>query len=300
MITYLLLAITIGAGVLSIFLLRKACRKPLRDGILTALLSFSLCLFIYLYGTWVFLSIYAKYVFGGLYLLLALYFLWTRKPVARATNPLYKVLLIVFFGTCCVLYFTGTTGVPEKVELDFPLKKGRYFVIQGGKGLPTNLFHYSLRGAIYAMDIVKLNDFGNRANNVFSRNLEDYVIFGDTIYSPCSGTVVRAYSSNPDNIPPNMDRGPKNTNMVVIETNTYTVFMGHMKQNSVMVKEGDVVTVGQPLGRVGNSGFSSEPHLHIQVHKKENGKAWYRSTPLYILFNGKGYLLNEVIKKKNL
>lgn len=300
MITYLLLAITIGLGVLSMFLLRKACRKPLRDGILTALLSLSLGIFIYLYGTWVFLSIYAKYVFGVLYLLLGLYFLWKRKPVARPTNALYKIVLIIFFGTCCILYFTGTTGVPEKVELDFPLKKGRYFVIQGGKGLPTNLFHFSLRGAIYAMDIVKLNDFGNRANTVFSSNLEDYEIFGDTIYSPCKGRVVRAYGGNPDNIPPNMARGPRNTNAVVIETDNYTVFMGHLKMNSVMVKEGDVVTTGQPLGRVGNSGFSSEPHLHIQVHKNEKGKAWYMSTPLYILFNGNGYLLNEVIKKKHL
>lgn len=300
MITYLLLAITIGLGVLSITLLRKASRKPQRDGILTALLSISLGLFIYLYGTWVFLSIYAKYVFGISYLLLGLYFRWKRETALRATNALYKVVLILFFGTCCILYFTGTTGVPERVDLDFPLKKGRYFVIQGGKGLPTNLFHFSLRGAIYAMDIVRLNDFGNRANTVFSRNLEDYAIFGDTIYSPCNGRVVRAHGSNPDNIPPNMDRGPKNTNMVVIETDTYTVFMGHMKMNSVMVKEGDRVTTGQPIGRVGNSGFSSEPHLHIQVHKREDGHPWYRSTPLYIRFNGNSYLLNEVIKKKNL
>jgi len=248
----------------------------------------------------VFLTIYAKYVFGGLYVLLALYCLLRRKVTVKKGWWGPKLFFTVLLALGCVLYFTGTTGKPGTVELDFPLKKGRYFVLQGGKGLPTNLFHFSLRGAIYAMDIVKLDDLGRRGNQIFSRRLEDYAIFGDTVYSPCNGVVTRAYGGNPDNIPPNMERGPKNTNLVLIETPDYYVFMGHLKNGSVLVKEGDTVRTGYPLARVGNSGFSTEPHLHIQVHAKEEGKAWYASTPLYIHFNGKGYLLNEMIKKKNL
>jgi murein DD-endopeptidase MepM/ murein hydrolase activator NlpD len=34
---------------------------------------------------------------------------------------------------------------------------------------------------------------------------------------------------------------------------------------------GDVVTVGQPLGKVGNSGNSTEPHLHIHAVKQGTG-----------------------------
>lgn len=300
MITYLLLLLTIGVGSWSIYLFFRASRKPLRGAVLTAALSVSMALFIYLYGTWVFLSIYAKYVFGILYLAFALLFLWRREITAKKGGIAVKLFFTLLLALACVLYFTGTTGTPGTVELDFPLKKGRYFVLQGGKGLPTNLFHFSLRGAVYAMDIVKLDDMGRRANTIFSRRLEDYAIFGDTVYSPCNGIVTRAYGDNPDNIPPNMDRGPKNTNLVLIETPDYYVFMGHLKQGSVFVKEGDTVKTGYPLGRVGNSGFSTEPHLHIQVHAKEKGKAWYASTPLYIHFNGKGYLLNEMIKKKDL
>lgn len=300
MVTYLLLAFTIGLAALSIFLMYRASRKPLADLVFTAVLAGFLALFIYLYGMWVFLSIYLKYVFGVLFLLCAGWFFIRRKQTLRARPIWLKFFFTILLGIAIVLYFTGTTGKPQTVELDFPLKKGRYFVLQGGKGLPTNLFHFSLRGAIYAMDIVKLNKYGNRANTVFSRNLEDYAIFGDTIYSPCAGKVVRAYGGNPDNIPPNMERGPKNTNMVVIEGEHYTVFMGHLKKGSVMVQEGDVVKMGQPLGCVGNSGFSSEPHLHIQVHEIEKGRPWYASTPLYIRFNGRSYLLNEMIKEKNL
>lgn len=299
MITYLLLALTVGLAVLSIILFYRATRQPLKDAVFTAALSVSLGLFIYLFGTWVFLSIYGKFAFGITYLLLAGIFLWKRQVKLRTGAVWYKAILTILLGAACILYFTGTTGTPRTVELDFPLKKGRYFVLQGGKGLPTNIFHFSLRGAIYAMDIVKLNKNGTRGNYIFSKNLEDYAIYGDTVYSPCHGKVIRAYGGNPDNIPPNMQRGPKNTNMVLIETDSFYVFMAHLKKDGVFVQEGDMVVTGQPLAMVGNSGFSTEPHLHIQVHTKEQ-RAWYASTPLYIHFNGKGYLLNEVIREKNL
>jgi hypothetical protein len=288
MITYSLLAFTAGLAILSIFLFYRATRQPLKDAVFTAALSVSMALFIYLFGTWVFLSIYCKFAFGITYLVLALLFLWKRELKLRSGAVWYKAVFAILLSTASILYFTGTTGTPQTVELDFPLKKGRYFVLQGGKGLPTNIFHFSLRGAIYAMDIIKLNKNGTRGNHIFSKNLEDYAIYGDTIYSPCS-----------DNIPPNMQRGPKNTNMVLIETDSFYVFMGHLKHEGVFVEEGDTVVTGQPLGRVGNSGFSTEPHLHIQVHAREQ-RAWYMSTPLYIHFNGKGYLLNEVIREKNL
>ncbi|WP_158538644.1 M23 family metallopeptidase [Chitinophaga skermanii] len=260
--------------------------------------------FIYLYGTWVYLSIYAKYVFGIVYVLQAGLALWRMKkePPRLPTNIFVvfaRLFLTAIFVVLIVLYFTGTTGKPDTVELRFPFKPGNYFVLQGGKGLPTNLFHFSLRGAIYAMDIVKLDNDGRRANKIFSKKLDDYIIFNDTIYSPCEGVITRAVSENPDNIPPNMNRGPKNTNMVVIETTTYNVFMGHIRQDCVFVKEGDHVKEGDPIGCVGNSGFSTEPHLHIQVHQKEGGQPWYRGKPLYIHFDGKGYLLNEVIHRKN-
>ncbi|UYQ94229.1 M23 family metallopeptidase [Chitinophaga horti] len=304
MINYLLLSITIILALYSLLLAYTASRKPLPDAGFQAALSLALALFIYLYGTWVYLSIYARYAFGILYIMLAAYALLRRRrdqPSGKRLALWRRISLSFFTITMLiltVLYFTGTTGKPDTVNLGFPFKTGRYFVLQGGKGLPSNFFHFSIRGAIYAMDIVQLNKYGGRANSVFSRNLEDYAIFGDTVFSPCSGRVVRAETDNPDNIPPNMQRGPKNTNMVVIETEEYTVFLAHLKRGSVKVKEGDMIQKGQPLGAVGNSGFSAEPHLHIQVHAKEGDKPWYQSKPLYILFNGRGYLFNEVINAR--
>jgi hypothetical protein len=301
MFIYGLLLLTFALALFSLILLFSASNIVLRHSWSRILLALALGVFIYLYGTWVYLTIHAKYVFGVCLLICIVISFFRKKREGRnprawksAINLFFTALLVVL----SVLYFTGTTGKARTIELSFPLKTGRYFVLQGGKGLPTNLFHYSLRGAVYAMDIVKLKPDGSRADKIFSRRLKDYAIFGDTLYSPCNGRVARAYGDNPDNIPPDMTRGPQNTNQVLIETDSSYVFLAHLKKGSVVVKEGDRVTYGQPLGCVGNSGFSSEPHLHIQAHVKKEGVPWYQSAPLYIHFNNRGYLLYEVIRPK--
>ncbi len=300
MVIYILLGITLLLALGSMFLLWKAAARPLHYSRSLVFLSLSLALFVYLYGTWVFLSVYAKYTFGVLYILVVIAGLQRKRKDAVLLRPAWKHwsnrIVALLLCVLIILYFTGTTGRPRSVAMGFPFKHGNYFVLQGGKGLPTNVFHTGLRGAVYAMDIVKLDEYGRRADKIFSSNLHDYVSFGDTIYAPCDGRVVRAYNTNPDNIPPNMQRGPTNTNQVLLETSTCYVFMAHMRKGSVMVHENDWVKKGEPLGCIGNSGFSAEPHLHIQVHVKEGNTPWYHCPPLYILFNGQGYLLNEVIR----
>jgi hypothetical protein len=239
MFIYGLLLLTFALALLSLFLLFTAGKTLLRDSWSRMLLAISLGLFIYLYGTWVYLTIHAKYVFGICLLVCLLITFFRKKTPARKPHFLKTGNNLFFTGILIllsVLYFTGTTGKAKTIELSFPLKTGRYFVLQGGKGLPTNLFHYSLRGAIYAMDIVKLKPDGSRGEKIFSRKLEDYEIFGDTLYSPCNGRVVKAYGDNPDNIPPDMSRGPQNTNQVLIETDSSFVFLAHLKKGSVIVK----------------------------------------------------------------
>lgn len=303
MFIYGILLVTLALAFLSLYFMFTASGKPFRHGWSRLLLALALGVFIYLYGTWIYLTVYAKYLFGICLLLCLLSGPFRKKSATWAPRPWKRMLSLLWVGILiclCIGYFTGTTGLrQQKIELAFPLKTGRYFVLQGGKGLPTNLFHFSLRGAIYAMDIVKLNNWGGRANKVFSSRLEDYEIFNDTIYSPASGKVIRAYSENPDNIPPDMARGPRNTNQVLLETDSGYVFLAHMKKGSVVVHEGQWVRQGQALGCVGNSGFSSEPHLHIQAHAKSSaGTPWYMGQPLYISFNGKSYLLYEMIRPK--
>lgn len=299
MIVWLLVFVTLAFAAFSIFTLSRALRADILRSWPAVLLGLSMAIFIYLYGTWIYLSYYVKYTFGVLVLLTVLISLLRRKTARPAKRRIFANLFFAtILGILSVLFFTGTTGKPPTVELEFPLKTGKYFVLQGGKGLPANVFHYSYRGAVYAMDIVKLDDYGRRANNVFTSKLEDYYIFNDTVYSPCSGRVITVRNDNPDNTPPVRKRGPSNLNAVVIDADSFYVFIGHLKKGSVIVGEEQEIKAGQPIAQVGNSGFSLEPHLHIQVHRKTGNERWFRGEPLYINFDGQTYLAFEVIRPK--
>ena len=253
----------------------------------------------YLYGTWLFLSVYLRVVLAVLLAALAIRALVkSRSAVARPLPVVaLRMLATVVALALIVLYYAGTEGSAKTLNLHAPFRHGRYLVFQGGKGLPTNAPHVAARGAIFAIDFVKLNAFGNRAHSVFSKDLNAYEIYGDTVYAPCDGVVEDTRDDNPDNIPPSRRRGPHNLNKVLINTGNAYIFLGHFRQGGVLVHTGDRLRAGDPIGLAGNSGSSLEPHLHIQAHERTGtGLPWYSEQPLLMTFDGKEYLLNEVME----
>ncbi|MCI0614233.1 M23 family metallopeptidase, partial [bacterium] len=46
--------------------------------------------------------------------------------------------------------------------------------------------------------------------------------------------------------------------------NEYSMY-AHLKEGSMKIKKGDVVKQGQVIASVGNTGSSTEPHLHFQI-----------------------------------
>jgi hypothetical protein len=292
MIVYSLLLLTVLGGLIAMLLVVK----PLHWSRLV--LALSLGTVMHLYGAWVYLSFYLKYAFDAVFLLAMVIGLMRRHHYTGKRFPGWRIGLNVspalIFTTLSVLYFTGTRPAPEIAQLHFPFKAGQYFILQGGRGLPSNFFHGSSGHGIYAVDIVRLNNRGQRCSEVFSKRLENYFIFGDTVYSPCAGVVKRTIADNPDNTPPDRTRGPHNLNNVLIEGEQHYVFLGHLKYESVFVKVGDIVQAGTPLGLAGNSGFTIEPHLHLQVHRKvDPALPWYTQPPVYPSFDGREYHLFE-------
>ncbi|MCX8131015.1 MAG: M23 family metallopeptidase [Clostridia bacterium] len=142
----------------------------------------------------------------------------------------------------------------------------------------------------YANDIVKLNKFGFSINSLrlknkhfIPENLDEYSIFGEKVYSPCSGEVYHVDDGYKD-MPASTKKHYSDTgNGIVIKHNNIYVMMWHLKQNSITVKVGEQVKEGQLIGQVGNSGHSSTPHLHIQASKED----WLHGTSVPILFDRK-------------
>ena len=54
-------------------------------------------------------------------------------------------------------------------------------------------------------------------------------------------------------------------NLVVVETGGVQVFLAHLEPGSIVVRRGDPVQAGDPVGRVGCTGNSTEPHLHVHA-----------------------------------
>jgi murein DD-endopeptidase MepM/ murein hydrolase activator NlpD len=56
-------------------------------------------------------------------------------------------------------------------------------------------------------------------------------------------------------------------------------FLAHLRKDSILVKKGDFVRAGQVIGLCGNSGHSTEPHLHF--HLQNNRNFWFtRGLPI--------------------
>jgi hypothetical protein len=90
---------------------------------------------------------------------------------------------------------------------------------------------------------------------------------GSTIVAPVAGRVVSACDGRPDH-PASLrvteDPMPLG-NHVAIDSGRGVVFLCHLQNGSVLVHTGDAVEVGTALGRCGNSGRTSRPHLHIHA-----------------------------------
>jgi hypothetical protein len=96
---------------------------------------------------------------------------------------------------------------------------------------------------------------------------------GVNVLAAAYGHVLRTRDGMPDqstlaaNAPSVADRECGNGVLISHGSGWETQYC-HLMQNSVGVKRGDWVPAGQPLGRVGLSGLSEFPHLHLTVRHR--------------------------------
>lgn len=184
----------------------------------------------------------------------------------------------------------------RKMIIEFPLS-GEWYV--GADGTEE--------GHELALDFMRL-DHDNKATThpswrelFCSIPLEDYYGWGQPIFSPFAGTVIKAVDGWNEltdsylkllfsSICQSLSKDEKNRiqalknsqqgdirpfagNYLVIQSIDYPevyAFIAHARNGSIIVKEGDVVQALQEVAQVGHSGQSMVPHLHFHLMSDSN------------------------------
>jgi hypothetical protein len=198
------------------------------------------------------------------------------------------VLIVLGF----VLFFVrGAASDREPVQLRSPVR-GRWIAVNSpADKVPSHGTHEL--GQTYAIDLVYAPDPSAERRFVWTpiaRRPQTYPAFGRPVTAPADGVVVAASGWQRDHW--SRDSWPALVyllvegmvfrsilsvlalsagrfvigNHVVLDLGdgVHAVF-AHLRRGSVKVRKGDRIKAGDLLGEVGNSGNSSEPHLHFHL-----------------------------------
>ena len=172
---------------------------------------------------------------------------------------------------------------------------GKWTVWQGFDGGWTH------KGAWrYAYDFVLTGDDGKTHTNDGTK-LEDYLCFNKPVLAPVRGRIAHLVDDLPDSSINQPDKLNNWGNLVVIaDPRGFCVELSHFACKSLRVKVGDWVERGTVLGLCGNSGYSPQPHIHVQAQIQETpGVATVPFSFVSYLADG-SFHANDLPKEKQL
>lgn len=201
--------------------------------------------------------------------------LWLYRADARfsdATDPLQLSIAMNADGE-----MTGLLLRPGERPREFPSPhldyqtrtslrlpfEGEWFVFWGGRTFEQN-HHAGVRSQRFAVDLLIRRDGVTHRGD--GRSLTDYHCYGARILAPAAGTVVWTDDGHPDQAIGTSDPvHPIGNGLVLDHGNGEFSLFAHLQPGTQKFKTGDRVAADEVLGRCGNSGNTSEPHLHYQL-----------------------------------
>ena len=153
--------------------------------------------------------------------------------------------------------------VQSTLAIGLPFK-GEWLVVWGGDTPELN-HHIANPSQRRALDLLKVDADGKTFKND-GKALGDYFAYGQDVLAAADGTVVGVIDGVPDSVPGQLNPYSAIGNGVVVEHagKVHSVY-AHLIPNKIRVKVGSKVHRGDVVGQCGNSGNSSEPHLHFQL-----------------------------------
>ncbi len=181
---------------------------------------------------------------------------------------------------------TATTVTAADYRLPF---EGRWFVYAGGDTINVN-HHMREQSQWFAVDFMKTGGPTNRGvASGKGDKVEDFYSWGQNVLAPVDGIIRTVHDGAVDNAIGSTDKKNAFGNYVVIEAGPAEfVYLAHFQKGSLNVKSGQSVKAGHILGKCGNSGNTSGPHIHMHVQDR---LPLYSGTGQNITFRGITVLL---------
>lgn len=191
------------------------------------------------------------------------------------------------------------------VLLDFPFRGSWRVENSPARRVPSH-GTYAF-GTSHAIDFVAVDDAGSSGPRTWrtflaSEPAEIFIGFGQPILAPVSGTVVDIHDGEGDHqgrrsqltLVPYMlgQAGRVREGVAAIAGNHVVIAAGHdgpyvllahLRRGTIDVRQGQPVQAGEPVAQCGNSGNSTEPHVHVQVSDSTD---WNRARGVPIAFRG--------------
>lgn len=203
---------------------------------------------------------------AGLAVIAVVWAVWKPPLVNR-----WRVIGLVAIAALAIstsmyrIYPSSFDNRPSTIRFRLPMD-GPILVGWGG-GTPDVNYHVAYPDQRWAYDLLMAEN-GQTFQGDGSR-CEDFLCYGRSVLAPADGQVVAVLDGMPDQPVGVLGGSPAGGNQMVIRVKdngqSQYLFLCHLQRGSITVREGDAVTLGQPLAKVGNSGNTSEPHLHIHL-----------------------------------
>jgi hypothetical protein len=203
-------------------------------------------------------------------------YLWVRVDAAHPPAQVHHRLLITRGAADSIKEtLEGTTipVTPRAVEIAPPFS-GQWAALNGPSDASGHRrLVLALNGADasaqrFAIDYLKVDSTGKSYSGDRTKN-SSYYAYGTEIHAVADGIVVETKDSIPENVPgklPPVSLVTVGGNHIVVDIgNQKFAFYAHVQPGSLRVKVGDHVKKGQVIALLGNSGNSTEPHLHFHV-----------------------------------
>lgn len=196
---------------------------------------------------------------------------------------LVVVAAVGFVGALVAYFRLGTVQAPP-VRVGTPVR-GRWMAMNSpATRVPSHGLH--AYGQTYAIDLAFEPEDRSRPAMGWSpvmRQASDFPGFGQPVVAPADGTVVRVRQRSRDHLSRNSwpaliyllvegslreltgpGRIVGNHVVIRLDSGEYAV-LAHLRHRSIRPHQGDRVRAGEHIAECGNSGNTSEPHVHFQL-----------------------------------